>query len=135
MPMIVPPELYHQLPENPVEKLLIAFDSQQHIADYCSVSPQAVHNWKSRESIPYVYITDLSRFSGLPEWLLCPKHFEKGESNADVQFAGESSGLRGEVQGGSAGGPVRPKGVLQAEHGREAGNPKTSGATSAEKKQ
>jgi len=71
----VTPEIYDRLPNNPVEKLLVCFDSQDDIAAFCAVSPQAVWNWKSRSSVPRWYVDDLSRYSGVPTWLLCPKHF------------------------------------------------------------
>lgn len=75
----VVPEVYDQLPSNPVEMLLVSFDSQEDIASFCSVSPQAVWNWKSRGSIPKQHIEALSRFSGIPTWMLCPKHFSSVE--------------------------------------------------------
>ena len=45
MVMKVVPEVYDQLPDNPVEMLLIAFGSQESIAAFCAVTPQAVWNW------------------------------------------------------------------------------------------
>ncbi len=75
------PAIYDQLPSNPVEMLLISFGSQGDIADFCSVSHQVVHNWKSRGAIPKWYVEDLCRHTGIPTWMLCPKHFNKGESD------------------------------------------------------
>lgn len=92
MVMRVIPELYDQLPSNPVEMLLISFDSQDQIATFCAVTPQAVYNWKIRESIPAMYIPELSRYSGVPTWMLCPKHFKKGESDGVVQSDNEGDG-------------------------------------------
>lgn len=95
----VVPEVYDQLPENPVEMLLVTFDSQDDIAAFCSVSPQAVWNWKWREAIPHGHIPALSAYTGIPEWMLCPKHFErsndKGERDVAVQSVGESGGEAG----------------------------------------
>lgn len=79
----ITPELYNQLPSNPVEKLLICFDSQDEIAAFCFVTPQAVWNWKERETIPKAHVEALSRYTGIPEWILCPKWFaKKGEMDA-----------------------------------------------------
>lgn len=52
----ITPALYDQLPANPVEMLLICFDTQEEIAVFCAVTAQAVHNWKSRGNIPYWYV-------------------------------------------------------------------------------
>jgi hypothetical protein len=84
MAMKIIPEMYNQLPTNPVEMLVISFGSQDDIAAYCSVSPQAVWNWKDRNSIPRAHVEDLSRFSGIPTWMLCPKHFNKPEGSMDA---------------------------------------------------
>jgi hypothetical protein len=92
MIMRVIPELYDQLPDNPVEMLLISFGSQDDIATFCSVTPQAVWNWKSRGSIPRMYIEDLSKKTGIPTWMLCPKHFDKGESDGVYGSADEYAG-------------------------------------------
>lgn len=73
------PEVFDQLPSNPVEMLLCSFASQDEISAFCAVTPQAVWNWKNRGSIPYIYVEDLSRASGIPTWMLCPKHFKKPE--------------------------------------------------------
>ena len=71
----VVPEVYDQLPENPVAKLLVTFDSLSDIAAFCDVSPQAVWNWKYRQAIPAPYVEALSRYTGIPEGMLCPKHY------------------------------------------------------------
>jgi hypothetical protein len=92
MVMRIIPELYDQLPSNPVEMLLISFGAQDAIAQFCSVTPQAVWNWKSRGTIPYVYIEDLSKKTGIPTWMLCPKHFNKGESNGVYGNSDERAG-------------------------------------------
>jgi hypothetical protein len=92
MVMRIIPELYDQLPENPVEMLLISFGAQDEIAAFCSVTPQAVWNWKNRGSIPYVYIEDLSKKTGIPTWMLCPKHFKKGESDGVFRSVDEGNG-------------------------------------------
>jgi hypothetical protein len=86
------PAIYDQLPSNPVEMLLISFGSQSDIADFCSVSQQAVHNWKSRGAIPKWYVKDLCSYTGIPEWMLCPKHFNKGESDVLDGNANEGTG-------------------------------------------
>lgn len=112
MRLRVVPELYDQLPTNPVDMLLVSFPSQEDIAGYCAVSKQAVANWKSRWSIPYIYIDDLSRATGIPQWMLCPKHFEKGEMDAVVYSVGEGRGEDGEVSGSDAGEAVRVPGLL-----------------------
>jgi hypothetical protein len=91
MTMKIIPEMYDQLPSNPVEMLVISFGSQEDIAAYCSVSPQAVWNWKDRNSIPRGYVKDLSRFSGIPTWMLCPKHFDKGEMDGGIRTINESN--------------------------------------------
>lgn len=88
----VVPEVYDQLPENPVAMLLVTFDSQDDIAAFCSVSPQAVWNWKWRESIPAGYVPALSAYTGIPEWMLCPKYFNKGEMDVAVQPVSQSGG-------------------------------------------
>lgn len=85
----VTPQMYEQLPANPVDMLLVTFDSQGDIAAFCSVTDQAVSNWKSRISIPYWYAEDLSRHTGIPVWMLCPKHFQKGEDVADSTEHGQ----------------------------------------------
>lgn len=96
MGMKVVPEIYEQLPGNPVDMLLVCFDRQEDIAAFCSVSPQAVWNWKDRNSIPYWHAEDLSRYSGVPAWMLCPKHFkqpqEKGEMDVRDEFSDEGVG-------------------------------------------
>lgn len=79
MVMKLIPEVFDQLPSNPVEMLLCSFSSQDEIAAFCAVTPQAVWNWKNRDSIPYIYVEDLSKISGIPTWMLCPKHFKKPE--------------------------------------------------------
>jgi hypothetical protein len=84
MVMKVVPEVYDQLPDNPVEMLLIAFGSQESIAAFCAVTPQAVWNWKDRGVVPYVHVESLSNYSGVPTWMLCPKHFNKPEGSMDA---------------------------------------------------
>lgn len=101
MGMKVTPEMYNQLPSNPVEMLLVTFDGQDEIAAFCSISPQAVWNWKWRDAIPKSYVEDLSKYTGIPTWMLCPKHFHKGESVADSfeygeQGDGEDRGIKKE---------------------------------------
>lgn len=102
MGMKVIPEMYDQLPDNPVAMLLVSFDSQEDIAAFCTVTPQAVWNWKERNSIPKWHVEALSRFSGIPTWMLCPKHFsesdDKGESDVarpNNPWANQNRGTEG----------------------------------------
>lgn len=92
MGMKIVPEIYHLLPNNPVEMLLLCFDGQDDIAAFCAVTPQAVWNWKNRDSIPKLHVSALSEYSGIPTWMLCPKHFEKGESVVDIQSDSQGGG-------------------------------------------
>ena len=135
MGMKIIPEIYHMLPSNPVDKLLLCFESQDEIATFCFVTPQAVWNWKNRDSIPKVYVEDLSRYTGIPPWLLCPKHFKKGESDVSVQSFGEGRGQIGAVQGSDVGTAVRAEGMLEVRHegqdSRSAGQGTGSGKENA----
>lgn len=101
MVLRVIPELYNQLPSNPVEMLLVSFRSQTEIAFFCGVTPQAVNNWKRREGIPPIYVEDLSRYTGIPAWLLCPKKFKKEERKVDGDIGGgaEDAGKGGGTEG------------------------------------
>lgn len=78
MVLRVIPELYDQLPSNPVDMLLVSFRSQTEIADFCAVTPQAVNNWKRRGGIPAVYVEDLSKYTGIPTWMLSFKKAKDG---------------------------------------------------------
>lgn len=101
MVLRVIPELFDQLPSNPVDMLLISFRSQTEIASFCSVTPQAVNNWKRRGGIPLIYIADLSAYTGIPDWMLCPKKLQKEERKVDgdigggTEDAGKSRGTEG----------------------------------------
>lgn len=101
MVLRVIPELYDQLPSNPVDMLLVSFRSQTEIADFCDVTPQAVNNWKRREGIPPIYVENLSRYTGIPERMLYPKKFKKEERKVDgdigggTEDAGKSRGTEG----------------------------------------
>jgi hypothetical protein len=97
------PELYSQLPANPVEMLVLSFDSQERIAEFCGVTPQAVYNWKVRDAIPKQYADQLSQFSGIPTWMLCPRFFEKGESDVAVQSVSQGGRGSGEDESPDSG--------------------------------
>lgn len=101
MVLRVIPELYDQLPSNPVEMLLISFQSQTEVAVFCGVTPQAINNWKRRGAIPANYVEDLSRYTGIPSWMLCPKRFQKEERKSDGDIGGgiEVAGESGRTEG------------------------------------
>jgi len=87
------PAIYDQLPSNPVEMLLISFPSQTEIGMFCGVTTQAVNNWKRREGIPPGYVEALSKYTGIPVWMLCPKHFHKEERKQDGDSVGGLEGV------------------------------------------
>lgn len=72
------------LPDNPVEKLLTIFNNQAEIAAFCFVSRAAVTHWKNEGKIPPWHIAALSRYTSIPDWVLCPSHFKKPEDD-DVE--------------------------------------------------
>lgn len=83
MVLRVIPELFDQLPSNPVDMLLISFRSQTEIADFCSVTPQAVNNWKRRGGIPLAYVEDLSKYTGIPTWMLSVNKAKDGTATQE----------------------------------------------------
>lgn len=88
--------------ENIVDQVMTHFDSQTELASFCNIHRSAVSHWKAKNTIPQWYASQLSQYTGIPVWELCPQHFKKEERavNADTyeigaQGRGEDRKLQG----------------------------------------
>ena len=94
---------------NVVEKVISFFDSQTEMAQFCFVSRAAVTHWKNANQIPVWHVEALSRYTGLPKYVIRPDIFKKEERevNGNSEPGVESLDQDRRAEGSGGGQPDR----------------------------